>query len=65
MYPKIVGWRYYYYTAYSQRKMAKLDWYIRQRFAKWYAKKHKRRRWLSSLREVKSLSIQYGLKTLL
>ncbi|WP_276825075.1 group II intron maturase-specific domain-containing protein, partial [Paenibacillus lactis] len=63
--PKIQGWRNYYYTAYSQRKMAKLDWYIRQRFAKWYAKKHKRRRWLSSLREVKSLSIQYGLKTLL
>jgi group II intron reverse transcriptase/maturase len=63
--PKIQGWRNYYFTAYSQKKMAKLDGYILQRFAKWYAKKHQRARWLSSLREVKSLSIQYGLKTLL
>lgn len=63
--PKIQGWRNYYSTSYSQKKMAKLDWYILQRLARWYAKKHQRSRWLSSLREVKSLSMQYGLKTLL
>ncbi|MNC21909.1 Group II intron-encoded protein LtrA [compost metagenome] len=63
--PKIQGWRNYYYTAYSQKKMAKLDWYILQRLTRWYAKKRQRSRWMSSLREVKSLSNQYGLKTLL
>ncbi|MCQ6563848.1 group II intron reverse transcriptase/maturase [Paenibacillus mendelii] len=63
--PKIQGWRNYYYTAYSQKKMAKLDWYILQRLTRWYAKKRQRARWMSSLREVKSLSIQCGLKTLL
>ncbi|MNO89475.1 reverse transcriptase [compost metagenome] len=65
--PKIQGWRNYYYTAYSQRKMAKLDWYILQRIAiaRWYAKKRQRTRWLSSVREVKILANQFGLKTLL
>ncbi|WP_025691379.1 group II intron reverse transcriptase/maturase [Paenibacillus zanthoxyli] len=63
--PKIQGWRNYYYTAYSQRKLAKLDWYILQRLTRWYAKKRQRSRWMGSLREVKSLSIQCGLKTLL
>ncbi len=63
--PKIQGWHNYYFTTYSQKKMAKLDWYISQRFARWYAKKRQRSRWMSSLREVKSLSLQYGLKTLL
>ncbi|MFD1176795.1 group II intron reverse transcriptase/maturase [Paenibacillus puldeungensis] len=63
--PKIQGWRNYYFTACSQRKMAKLDWYILIRLARWYAKKRQRAGWMSSLREVKSLSIQYGLKTLL
>ncbi|MBO2945406.1 hypothetical protein JJQ72_15625 [Paenibacillus sp. F411] len=63
--PKIQGWRNYYYTAYSQKKMAKLDWYILQRLAKWVAKKRQRTRWMSSLSEVKALSKQYGLKTLL
>lgn len=63
--PKIQGWRNYYSTAYSQKKMAKLDWYILQRLAKWYAKKRKRARWMSSLREVRTLSMNYGLKTLL
>lgn len=63
--PKIQGWRNYYFTAYSQRKMAKLDWYILQRLTRWYAKKRQRSRWMSSLREVKSMSIQFGLKTLL
>ncbi|MDY8026272.1 group II intron maturase-specific domain-containing protein [Paenibacillus polymyxa] len=60
--PKIQGWRNYYVTTYSQRKMAKRDWYI---LTKWYAKKRQRARWRSSLREVKSLSVQLGLRTLL
>ncbi|EDR7667466.1 hypothetical protein YM85_004737 [Salmonella enterica subsp. enterica] len=63
--PKIQGWHNYYYTAYSQKKMAKLDWYILQRLTRWYAKKRQRARWMSLLREVKSLSVQCGLKTLL
>lgn len=63
--PKIQGWRNYYYTAYSQKKMAKLDWYILQRLTRWYAKKRQRSQWMSSLREVKVWSNQYGLKTLL
>ncbi|BFH13952.1 hypothetical protein J6TS7_61150 [Paenibacillus dendritiformis] len=53
------------YGYYSQRKMAKLDWYILQRFARWYAKKRQRRRWISSFREIKILTSQFGLKTLL
>ncbi|MFD1910050.1 group II intron maturase-specific domain-containing protein [Paenibacillus rhizoplanae] len=36
--PKIQGWRNYYYTNYSQKRLAKLDWYILQRFTRWYAK---------------------------
>jgi len=63
--PKIQGWRNYYYTAYSQRKLAKLDWYILQRLSRWYAKKRQRKRWMSSLREVKMLAQMTGLKTLL
>ncbi|UQZ87390.1 Group II intron-encoded protein LtrA [Paenibacillus konkukensis] len=63
--PKIQGWRNYYYTAYSQLKLAKLDWYILQRLTRWYAKKRQRARWMSSLQEVRFLSSQYGLKTLL
>lgn len=63
--PKIQGWRNYYYTAYSQRRMAKLDWYILQRLSKWYAKKRQRSRWMKSIREVKFLAFQCGLKTLL
>lgn len=41
--PKIRGWKNYYATPYSQLKMAKLDWYILQRFCRWYAKKAKKR----------------------
>ena len=41
--PKIRGWKNYYATPYSQLKLAKLDWYILQRFCRWYAKKTKRR----------------------
>lgn len=63
--PKIQGWRNYYATPYSQKKMAKLDWHILQRLARWFAKKHQRTRWMSALKEVKSLSKIYGLKTLL
>jgi RNA-directed DNA polymerase len=63
--PKIQGWRNYYYTAYSQQKMAKLDWYIVQRLSRWYAKKRQRSHWISSIREVRFLATQYGLKTLL
>lgn len=63
--PKIQGWRNYYYTAYSQRKLAKLDWYIIQRFTRWYAKKRQRARWMGSLQEVRHLTKLHGLKTLL
>lgn len=63
--PKIQGWRNYYYTAYSQLKLAKLDWYILQRITRWYAKKRQRTRWMSSLQEVRFLTKQHGLKTLL
>jgi len=63
--PKIQGWRNYYYTPYSQRKLAKLDWYILQRFTRWYAKKRQRRNWMGSFAEVKFMTRQLGLKTLL
>ncbi|QGQ98409.1 hypothetical protein EHS13_27735 [Paenibacillus psychroresistens] len=63
--PKIQGWRNYYYTNYSQLKLAKLDWYILQRLTRWYAKKRQRRRWMGSLQEVKYTAKQCGLKTLL
>lgn len=63
--PKIQGWRNYYYTPYSQRLMAKLDWYILQRLTRWYGKKRQRSRWMSLFAEVKFLSSQLGLKTLL
>ncbi|WP_245251706.1 group II intron reverse transcriptase/maturase [Paenibacillus turicensis] len=63
--PKITGWSNYYYTNYSQRKLAKLDWYILQRLTRWYAKKRQRRRWMSSLREVSVIAKQKGLRTLL
>ncbi|MFC6652728.1 group II intron maturase-specific domain-containing protein [Paenibacillus rhizoplanae] len=62
---KIQGWRNYYYTNYSQKRLAKLDWYILQRLTRWYAKKRQRRRWMGSLNEVKYIANQYGLKTLL
>ncbi|MBY0014611.1 group II intron reverse transcriptase/maturase [Paenibacillus typhae] len=63
--PKIQGWRNYYYTNYSQKRLAKLDWYILQRLTRWYAKKRQRRRWMSSLPEVKYIAKMYGLRTLL
>ncbi|QQZ58612.1 group II intron reverse transcriptase/maturase [Paenibacillus sonchi] len=63
--PKIQGWRNYYYTNYSQKRLTKLDWYILQRLTRWYAKKRQRRRWMSSLSEVKYIANMYGLKTLL
>ncbi|MBT2281998.1 group II intron reverse transcriptase/maturase [Paenibacillus polymyxa] len=63
--PKIQGWRNYYYTNYSQKKLAKLDWYILERLTRWYAKKRQRRRWMGSQIEVKYIARQYGLKTLL
>ncbi|ULO08218.1 group II intron reverse transcriptase/maturase [Paenibacillus sp. 19GGS1-52] len=63
--PKIQGWRNYYYTNYSQKRLAKLDWYILQRLTRWYAKKRQRRRWMGSLKEVRYIAVQYGLKTLL
>ncbi|MDG0794167.1 hypothetical protein OMP38_27520 [Cohnella ginsengisoli] len=63
--PKIQGWKNYYTTSYSTKWMAKLDWYIRQRLMKWYAKKRQRRRWRGSGHEVKMLSQTHGLKTLL
>ncbi|ULO06067.1 group II intron reverse transcriptase/maturase [Paenibacillus sp. 19GGS1-52] len=63
--PKIQGWRNYYYTNYSQKRLAKLDWYILQRLTRWHAKKRQRRRWMGSLSEVRYIAVQYGLKTLL
>jgi hypothetical protein len=51
--PKIQGWRNYYYTNYSQKRLAKLNWYILQRLTRWYAKKRQRRRWKGLLNEVK------------
>lgn len=63
--PKIQGWRNYYATPYSAKWMAKLDWYIRMRMMKWYAKKSQRRNWRSSWHEVQRLSQMHGLKTLL
>ncbi|MCM3631630.1 hypothetical protein M3194_30515 [Paenibacillus glycanilyticus] len=63
--PKIQGWRNYYYTAHSQKKLAKLDWYILQRITRWYAKKRQRARWQASYPEVKHLATMHRLKTLL
>jgi group II intron reverse transcriptase/maturase len=63
--PKIQGWRNYYYTAHSQRKLAKIDWYILQRFTRWYAKKRQRVRWMGSFQEVRHLTKLHGLKKLL
>ncbi len=40
--PKIRGWKNYYTTPFSRKHMGKLDWYILQRFCRWYAKKTKR-----------------------
>lgn len=62
---RIQGWKNYYATPYSANWMTKLDWYIRTRLTKWYAKKRQRKRWRSSGHEVKQLSQMYGLKTLL
>jgi len=63
--PKIQGWKNYYATPHSTKWMAKLDWYIRQRLSKWYAKKRQRRSWRGSGHEVKFLCQLHGLKTLL
>ncbi|MEK4527898.1 group II intron reverse transcriptase/maturase [Paenibacillus sp. BGI2013] len=63
--PKIQGWRNYYYTSYSQKRLAKLDWYMLQRLTRWYAKKRQRRKWIGSIAEVKYIASQYELKTLL
>ncbi|CAG7653352.1 hypothetical protein PAESOLCIP111_06744 [Paenibacillus solanacearum] len=62
---RIQGWKNYYTTPYSSKWMTKLDWYIRSRLTKWYAKKRQRNCWRGSGYEVKSLSQMYGLKTLL
>lgn len=58
--PKIRGWKNYYVTPYSQMKMAKLDWYIIQRFCRWYAKKTKRRH-TSVWHQVNEMLIQQKL----
>jgi RNA-directed DNA polymerase len=63
--PKIQGWRNYYNTFYGKRILAKLDWYILQRFTRWYAKKRQRARWIGSYSEVKYLAKLHGLKKLL
>lgn len=58
--PKIRGWKNYYATPYSILKMAKLDWYILQRFARWYAKKTQRRKY-ASVQKVAKMVKQGGL----
>ncbi|WP_434510908.1 group II intron reverse transcriptase/maturase [Desulfitobacterium sp. AusDCA] len=58
--PKIRGWKNYYATPYSQIKMAKLDWYILQRFCRYYAKKTKRRH-TSVWRQVSEMLKQQNL----
>lgn len=58
--PKIQGWKNYYGTSYSARIMAKLDWYILQRFTRWYAKKTKRRH-KSAWQQVNEMVKQNGL----
>ncbi|BFH12383.1 hypothetical protein WJ0W_000575 [Paenibacillus melissococcoides] len=63
--PKIQGWKNYYTTPFSTKWMTKLDWYIRQRLTKWYAKKRQRKCWRGSGYEVKMLCQMHGLKTLL
>ncbi|WP_233567716.1 group II intron reverse transcriptase/maturase [Cohnella faecalis] len=62
---RIQGWKNYYATPYSSKWMAKLDWYIRSRLTKWYAKKRQRRYWRGWGYDVKQLSQMYRLKTLL
>lgn len=62
---RIQGWKNYYATPYSTKWMTKLDWYIRTRLTKWYAKKRQRSSWRSSGFEVKFLSRIHGLKMLL
>jgi len=59
--PKIRGWRNYYTSPYSTRIMAKLDWYILQRFARWYAKKTQKRRYTSTQSRAIKMVIQNGL----
>ncbi|MDS1030971.1 group II intron maturase-specific domain-containing protein [Bacillota bacterium LX-D] len=59
--PKIRGWKNYYGTPYSTKKMTKLDWYILQRFTRWYAKKTKRRKAFSALRQVSEMLEKHGL----
>ena len=63
--PKIRGWKNYYTTPYSARKMAKLEMYLRMRLCKWYAKKHKKKRWLSVSQTVGRLVRQCGLQSFL
>ncbi|KAA8787884.1 hypothetical protein EC604_29240 [Paenibacillus amylolyticus] len=53
------------YRSYSQKRLAKLDWYMLQRLTRWYAKKRQRRKWIGSIAEVKYIASQYELKTLL
>lgn len=59
--PKIRGWKNYYATPYSTRIMAKLDWYILQRFARWYAKKTQSRRYTSIRSKAIKMVNQSGL----
>lgn len=59
--PKIRGWKNYYASPYSTRIMAKLDWYILQRFARWYAKKTQKRRYTSTRSRAIKMVIQNGL----
>jgi Retron-type reverse transcriptase len=58
--PKIRGWKNYYATPYSHDKMAKLDWYVLERFCRYYTKKTKRRR-TSVWRQVGAMLKQHNL----
>lgn len=59
--PKIRGWRNYYGTPYGTRRLARLDWYIIQRFARWYAKKRQKRRWKGQIGPISTLLQEHGL----
>ena len=59
--PKIRGWRNYYMTPYSTQKLSKLDWYILDRFTRYYAKKSKRRNSAKLRRKVAQILQLNGL----
>jgi len=62
--PKIRGWKTYYggtgsYT--NTKKLVKLDWYIIEQFARWYAKKRKKNGMHSVIKTITRVVAQMGL----